>query len=101
MKPYRYVHLSDLEKETLEECYKNHEKSHVRIRSQSLLLSNVGWKKHEIAELHQKLPDTIRDWLNNWECKGISGVMIAKGRGRKSILSLTNPEEVALVKKKS
>ncbi|MEN9610605.1 MAG: hypothetical protein RLZZ628_1419, partial [Bacteroidota bacterium] len=25
MKPYRYVHLSDLEKETLEECYKNHE----------------------------------------------------------------------------
>jgi hypothetical protein len=44
----------DLEKETLEDCYKNHEKSHVRIRSQSLLLSNAGWKISEIARYHPR-----------------------------------------------
>ncbi len=48
----RYIKLTDLERETLEEGYKHHTKSHVRQRCQSLLLSDEDWPVKQIAQLH-------------------------------------------------
>ena len=101
MKPYRHVNLSASELTTLENGYKNGAKPHFRARCHGLILSSQGLKITEIASLYNKDEETIRNWMNNWESKGISGLFIAKGRGQKPALSVSTEETVAMVKKKS
>lgn len=96
----RYVKLSQTERTTLEEGYKNHTKSHVRQRCQALLLSDEGWKVPEIARLHHVRTRTIYTWMNRWQEKGIVGLMILPGRGLKPKLSVEDEQMVAVVKKK-
>ncbi len=55
----RTIVLTKLEKETLQECYTHHPKSHVRNRSQSLLLLEEGWRIKQIALLHHTLGQYI------------------------------------------
>ena len=96
----RYVELSQTERKTLEEGYRNHVKSHVRQRCQALLLSDEGWKVTEIACLHHVRTRTIYSWMNRWETLGIVGMMILPGRGLKPRLSVEDERLVAKVKKK-
>lgn len=101
MRPYRYIKLSEFEVAVLEEGYKQGDKLHFRIRCHSLLLSHEGYRIEQIASLHKKRLETVRDWMNDWELHGISGLEIKKGRGRKASLSLTALETVEMIKKKS
>lgn len=101
MKPYRYVILSPDELRTLEEGQRNGKQSHFRVRCHSLILSHRGMKVQEIALVYEKHEDTVRGWMDKWESKGIVGLFIAKGQGRKPILRTTDEEVVDLVKKKS
>jgi transposase len=72
---------------TLEEAVKNHSKSHFRTRCESLLLSNRGYDIKSIATLFETRINTIGRWFSNWKAKGIVGLQIVTGRGRKSDLS--------------
>ena len=101
MKPYRYIALSAAELETLENGYKNGKKFHFRTRCHSLLLSHRGFKVVEIATLLKKDECTVRRWMDNWEHKGIVGLFLGKGRGKKPALVATEAHVVELVKKKS
>jgi transposase len=84
---YKYIKLTSEEVLTLEEAVKNHSKSHFRIRCESLLLSNRGYDIKSIAALFQTRINTIGTWFFNWTDKGIVGLQIVTGRGRKSDLS--------------
>jgi transposase len=101
MKPYRYVSLSPSELETLEEGHRNGHRPHFRVRCHSLILSHRGMKVEEIATLYEKHEETIRTWMTNWETKGIAGLFIAKGQGKKPVLRVEDEVAVELVKKKS
>ncbi len=101
MKAYRHVVLSPSELATLENGYKNGSKFHFRIRCHSLILSSQGLKVTEIASFYKKDEETIRKWMNKWASQGLSGLMIAKGRGKKPALRECVKETVTLVKKNS
>jgi transposase len=95
MQPNRYIQLSSEEVATLAEGAKHHRKAHFRTRCEALLLSDRGYKVVEIAQLFQVRPHTIRFWMDNWEQKGLVGLNIRAGRGRKAALPLSNPALVA------
>ena len=101
MKPYRHVLLSAVELQTLEEGHRNGKRPHFRVRCHSLILSHKGMKVSEIASLYEKHEETVRSWMDKWESKGIVGLFIAKGQGRKPILRVADEGVVELVKKKS
>lgn len=91
MQPNRYIQLSPEEIETLEEGVKHHLKAHFRTRCESLLLSHRGYKVVDIAKLFEVRTHTVRFWMDNWEQKGIVGLNIRSGRGRKLALPINNP----------
>ena len=101
MKPYRHIKLSEAEYDLLEDGFKNGKKSHFRTRCHSILLSHEGMRVEGISSLYKKRTETIRDWMNDWSARGIEGLMIQQGRGRKGALNVRVPQTVELVKKKS
>ena len=84
---YKYIKLTSEEVLTLEQAVKNHSKSHFRTRCESVLLSNRGYDIKSIALLYQIRINTIGTWFSNWTNKGIVGLQIVSGRGRKADLS--------------
>lgn len=97
MKPYRYIKLSALEVETLEEGLKHHAKSFYRMRCQALLLSQRNYKVTDIATLLQVRSHTVRLWMSNWEANGLAGLQISAGRGRKAAISVSDGDLVAQI----
>jgi transposase len=85
------------EKTTLEECFKHHRKSHVRMRSHALLLSSEGKSVPYIADLYKVGTRTIYSWFNRWESHGIVGLFILPGRGVKSVFANVSPVDIALI----
>jgi transposase len=101
MKPYRHIKLSEAEYSLLVDGFKNGKKSHFRTRCHSILLSHEGMRIDGIAVLYKKRTETIRDWMTDWSARGIEGLMIQPGRGRKALLDVGVEQTVELVKKKS
>ena len=94
MQANRYVKLNEGEVVTLEEGVKNHKKAYFRMRCESLLLSNRGYTIEAIARLFEVRTHTVRFWMDRWDTYGIVGLQIAKGRGRKGAISVS---DIALV----
>lgn len=94
----KVVVLTEWEKQTLEEGYRNSTKSHFRIRCQSMLMSDEGYKVKEISKLHKVRTRTIYTWIDKWESRGIVGLMIWKGRGVKGKMDELNSEQIEQVK---
>ena len=92
------MELTSEEVLTLEQAVKNHSKSHFRTRCESLLLSNRGYDIKSIATLFQTRIHTIGIWFSNWTTKGIVGLQIVAGRGRKADLSTASETLVQDIK---
>jgi transposase len=84
--------LTESEIVTLEQAVKYAKKAHFRRRCEAILLSNRGKKVSYIADLFQIFPQRVHIWFNWWEEKGIAGLFISAGRGKKKALS---PEKIA------
>lgn len=97
----RYITLTEEERATLEQCYRHHNKHHIRQRCHSLLLSNGGMQAKEIAALFSVRTRTIYFWLDRWEQMGLSGLWIQPGRGLKARLKVEEAGLVSLIKKKA
>lgn len=95
----RYIQLNQTEKETLENAFKSHSKSHFRRRCHALLLSNEGWEVKAIAELYHIRTRSIYTWMDRWRDMGIVGLMILPGRGLRPRLSAMDSTLVETVKK--
>lgn len=89
---YKYISLSESEIITLEQAVKYHPKFYFRTRCKSLLLSNRGYDIKSISVLFQIRIHTVGTWFSNWSKKGLMGLQIEKGRGRKADLSLVSEE---------
>ncbi|NET80416.1 helix-turn-helix domain-containing protein [Okeania sp. SIO1F9] len=96
----RKIQLTDTEKKTLEEGYKNHPKAHFRLRCHTLLLSSEGMTVQELMKITKTRSRTIYTWMDRWEKMGVIGLTILQGRGIKSKLSAKDEGLITLVKKK-
>jgi len=96
----RYISLTEAERTTLGQCYRNHSKHHLRARCHSLLLSDSGMPVKQITELFSVRTRTVYFWMNRWEQMGLCGLWIQPGRGVKAKLKVADRELVLLVKKK-
>lgn len=90
--------LTEWEKMTLEQGYRNSKKAHFRVRCHSVLMSSEGYKVREIAKLYKVRTRTIYSWFNKWEERGIVGLMIWKGRGIKAKMDKLEEQEIEQVK---
>lgn len=79
--------LTDSEKLTLEEAYKNHPSFRCRQRAQALLLNNRGYTAANLCQFFDNQQETVCHWLNNWIKKGLSGLRDAARSGRPSIFT--------------
>ena len=98
MQANRYIISTNEEVNTLEEAIKHHGKAYFRIRCESILLSHRRYKVVEIAKLQQVRTHTVRAWMDSWEQKGLAGLQIASGRGRKATIQLGNTALVEQIK---
>lgn len=63
------------------------DKPYLRERASALLQVAAGRSGNWVALnglLRRRKPDTIYDWLDRYEAKGIAGLSIHDGRGRKA-----------------
>jgi Transposase and inactivated derivatives len=94
----RFVKLTEAELKTLQEGHKNGSQFQFRNRCQCLILSHQGKTVPKLTQLFDVSRVTIYSWFDDWEKRGITGLMNKPGRGRKPILSVQNSEHVKLVK---
>ena len=91
--------LSDAEKKTLEEGWKNGKSPFFRNRCQCILLSHQKIDVNRLSVIFSVTTTTIYTWLRNWKKDGILGLITQSGQGRKPILSIDNKEHVKVVEK--
>ena len=94
----RFIKLSEPEIMILQEGHKNVSQFQFRNRCFCLILSGQGKTVRELAQFFEVSRITIYAWFDAWETSGITGLMNRPGQGRKSILSLQNPEHIKQVK---
>jgi transposase len=94
----RFINLTKEEKETLEQGSRNHDKPYFRQRCESLLLSNRGYQVGQMASLFQTRTHTIRQWMDNWLEKGLCGLYIQAGRGRKAAIKASESQLIDSIK---
>jgi transposase len=90
----RYIDLAALEKLTLEEGLQNHPKAEFRKHCQMLLFSSKGKKAKEIAFLLDSSYQSVINCFNNWQQKGLVGLMRSSGQGRKATLSKVDERQL-------
>ena len=86
--------LSEEEKLTLEEMFKNHPRHTTRTRAHSILLSHQGIKLKAISEVFNVCRQTSASWLHAWENFGICGLMDDYRSGRPRKIPVEKEEKV-------
>jgi transposase len=94
----RFITLTESEIETLEQGARHHGKPYFRQRCESLLLSHRRYQVGQIAALFQTRTHTIRQWMDTWLDKGLSGLYIQAGRGRKATIKDSNYQLIDSIK---
>ncbi len=80
------IQLSDEQRATLENSYRNSPNHALRVRSQMVLLKSEGRKSQEIADFLGYCQPTVNGWLHRYKSDGIKGLETAPGGGRPLIL---------------
>jgi transposase len=86
--------ISDYDKAELERLVKEDESARVRMRAEAILLREKGYSIKEIAMMKDKHVTTVSRWIDQWEERGVDGILEGEGRGRKSILTESEREEI-------
>jgi|CXWL01.1.fsa_nt_gi transposase len=79
--------LSEEQKAALEELQGEGYTARIGQRAQAILLNARGYTMDEISALTECHRTTVSHWLNNWEERGIDGLLEREGRGRKRLLT--------------
>jgi hypothetical protein len=85
-----HLELSEAQRVELERVRDRDARAYMREKAAALLKIAEGQIAAQVAErgLHKTHdPDVIYRWLKEWEAQGVAGLVIKKGRGRKSAFS--------------
>ncbi len=86
----RYIHLSDEQRQELQQLVRSSPKPYLRERAAVLLRIEAGESAHAVAQqgaFLRREPDTVYRWLNRYEAEGVKGLDVRPGRGRKPAFS--------------
>lgn len=89
-RPKRVVNLTDSERQELEKLRDTAPKAYVRERAAAILKVADGTPGSHVAYsglLKRRMPETVYIWLNRYRDRGIEGLYILPGRGRKPAFS--------------
>lgn len=92
-KVYR-INLSEKQVAELEEAVAKHPKAYVRERAAGILKVAGGKSLRQVAYhglLRQHAPEVVKEWCERYLAAGLPGLLIRKGRGRKSAFFPSEP----------
>jgi transposase len=84
------------QEEQLKQIRDTHKNAYMRERAAAILKIAQGISPHQVALnglLKTRKPDTVYDWVERFQSKGIPGLLIKSGRGRKPAYSPQSKEE--------
>lgn len=86
----RTLSLTPWQRRTLLRVRDHHPKPYLREKAAALLKIAQGWTITDVARYGLLKPharNTVTDWLDRFQDKGLAGLKIHKGRGRKPAFS--------------
>jgi transposase len=92
------IALSEDEKSTLEECFRNHPKAYYRLRAQCILLRAKGILVKDLKQIFSTRTHTIYSWIHRYKSKGFLGLRIESGRGVKSKMDTLDSSQIEIIK---
>lgn len=95
----KYIsNLTETEKGSLKKGYTYGKSPIYRRKCHCILLSNSGKSTQELSDFFQVSKTSILKWFRLWEQKGIKGLELQPGRGRKPKLNSEDDKQVEVVK---
>jgi len=82
--------LTDRQRRSLIRVRDHHRKPYLREKAAAVLKVADGWDIQDVAAfglLKRHSRNTLASWLNRYQARGLAGLKIAKGRGRKPAFS--------------
>ena len=86
----REVRLSESQQAELEETRDHHRLPYLRERAAAILKVAGGQSVRQVAEqglMRRHEPETVSGWIDQYEARGLEGLKIKAGRGRKPVFS--------------
>jgi len=96
METIPYVQWTPEQHAQLEQACRHHPKPHVREKCSALLKLAQGHSALTIAAEELLTPhaqDTLTDWVKRFQQKGLEGLQVRSGRGRKPAFSPSLPRQ--------
>jgi transposase len=75
--------LSDAQRASLEQLYRQGSAHRLRQRAQAILLSARGSTLEQLAGMYEVHPETVSKWLDQWQERGVEGLADAPKPGRR------------------
>ena len=91
----RTLTLTARQRRTLTRARDHHRTPHVREKAAALLKVADGWEIRDVAArglLRPRSRNTAAGWLRRYEARGLAGLGVHKGRGRKPAFSPRGPD---------
>jgi transposase len=82
----KVIQLSDVQRQAVEDGYRNGKSHAFRERCQMILLKSEKRTSSEIARFLDCHKITVHEWVKRFEREGIEGLQTRPGRGRRAIL---------------
>jgi transposase len=82
-----HLELSESEREVLDKVRRHDPRPYMREKAAAILKIGEGQVAAQVAEkglLKAHDPDVIYRWLRRWQTRGIEGLEVGQGRGRKA-----------------
>jgi transposase len=100
--PSRFVEcLTAEDQEMLRHLRDQGETARIRQRAHAVLLSHSRQSVNELAATFEVTRDTVRDWLNAWERRGVRGLADAPRSGKPPILTVAEQSQAVEILKKN
>jgi transposase len=87
--------LTRRQRRTLRRVRDRHPKPHLREKAAALLKVADGWTVTDVARaglLRPRSRNTVTAWLDRFEARGLAGLKVKAGRGRKPAFSPLGPD---------
>lgn len=93
----RTVSLTPRQRRRLIRVRDHHRLPYLREKAAAVLKVAEGWTVKDVARrglLQHRAPNTVAAWLNRYEARGLAGLKIRAGRGRKPAFFSRGPDAV-------
>ena len=89
----RTILLSESQRQSLEQGFREGRSHWFRQRCQAILLKSSGYSARDVAQRVGLTEQSIHAWIKRYESEGLAGLQTRPGRGRKACLDLVRDGE--------